>query len=108
MISFSCLLTLCLEPYALSREIEERSLARLRREGNTADDALMVNHGVTFTVDTLQPFPYSNGPKVGYFQQDTHVSPLKGSNPARAGQVIICFLALGFVGTATFFQSAFD
>jgi hypothetical protein len=34
---FLCfLLSLCLEPYALSREIEERSLARLRREGNAA------------------------------------------------------------------------
>jgi hypothetical protein len=36
---------LCLEPYALSREIEERSLARLRWEGNAADDALMVDQG---------------------------------------------------------------
>jgi hypothetical protein len=30
------LLTLSLEPYALSREIEERPLARLWREGNAA------------------------------------------------------------------------
>jgi hypothetical protein len=34
---FLCLfLSFCLELYALSREIEERSLARLRREGNAA------------------------------------------------------------------------
>jgi hypothetical protein len=30
------LLTLSLTPYALSLEIEERSLVRLRREGNAA------------------------------------------------------------------------
>jgi hypothetical protein len=40
-------------PYALSREIEERSLARLWREGNAADDALMVDQGLLTRVGLL-------------------------------------------------------
>jgi hypothetical protein len=33
------------EAYEAIRRKEERALARLRREGNAADDALMVNQG---------------------------------------------------------------
>jgi hypothetical protein len=66
---FLCfLLSLCLEPYALSREIEERSLARLWREGNTArqipsprgDDALMVDQGSFKWIATKQKPWYGN------------------------------------------------
>lgn len=63
---------------------------------------------IAFTVDTVHPFAYSNGPKVDHFQQHAHVSCVRGFNPATAGQMIGFFLALGFVHSETFFQSAFD
>jgi len=40
------------EAYGAIRRKEERVLARLRREGNAADDALMVNQGCILSIDT--------------------------------------------------------
>ena len=44
-IFFLSFFALSLEPYALSRGIEERPLARLWREGNAANDTLMADQG---------------------------------------------------------------
>jgi hypothetical protein len=41
------------EAYEAIRRKEERALARLRREGNAADDALLVDQGVRNCVDRL-------------------------------------------------------
>jgi hypothetical protein len=41
------------EAYGAIRRKEERALARLRREGNAADDALMVDQGDGDPFDTM-------------------------------------------------------
>ena len=42
------------EAYGAIRRKEERALARLRREGNAADDALMVNQGCVASLTELK------------------------------------------------------
>ena len=51
------------EAYGALRRKEERALARLRREGNAADDALMVNQGAKERLTGQAPPSYT---RVGY------------------------------------------